>query len=96
MKFGMYSIYDMITEEYGAIMLYKNDVVARRSFKDICLNNKAIYKDLALYDIGVFDSENLKCPVIKFDPTVVSFGDTIVNESVSMLDEGGDENAKEI
>lgn len=59
MNLKMYSIKDLIADEFGPIQLLKNDAVATRMFKNIMLQeakNNINPEDFRLYCVGEFNN----------------------------------------
>lgn len=57
MKRNIYSIKDVIADEFGAIETCKNDAVATRMFKNILSQQKVNPDDFELWCLGTVDTE---------------------------------------
>lgn len=58
MKTGLYSICDVVAQEYGEPFMAKNDDIARRCFHlGLSKADPSVKKDYMLYQIGEFDTE---------------------------------------
>lgn len=55
MIYNMYSVYDNVTEQFGAPVLHVNSASAIRWFTSLCEKEKNIKNDLSLDYLGEFD-----------------------------------------
>jgi len=69
MRLGMYSVYDKVAKEFSAPTLAKNDGVASRMFLN-SISKLPNCSDLALYQIGEMDMEDLVNPVHGWKPAM--------------------------
>lgn len=54
---NLYSIKDILAEEYGPIFEAKNDAVATRSYKQLVEKNKLNTSEFVLYYVGKFEND---------------------------------------
>lgn len=67
MKYGVYNIYDKVGDMYSHPLIFKNDIIAERSFDNTILSINDPTKqpeDFELNKIGFYDDETGKIDVI--------------------------------
>ena len=55
MTYYLFSVYDNVTEQFGAPVLHVNSASAVRWFNSLCEKEKNIKNDLRLFCLGEFD-----------------------------------------
>ena len=61
MKFGLYTLYDIVSKTGDTVFQSVNDEVAKRSFvQEVKKQNPARMPDLELHKIGEYDSEKME------------------------------------
>lgn len=57
MTFGLYTIYDRVSGEYGQIAMHAKKELAERTFDYVMQSSPMVSADCDLYCVGSFDTE---------------------------------------
>lgn len=58
MNYKLYTVFDVVNDEFSAPFMQKNREVMKRSLKQILLNSPSLPSEYKIYMLGEFDTES--------------------------------------